>query len=193
MADLFIRTAIVLGMMFLTAANGGSEPSIALLDQENGFGGVRFGAVDTQVPQLVHTPSGIGKRWRVTKLFIRQGDTSKLAGHAVVPTYWFRNHRFVGVTIEVPLAQAGEVMLALNNKYGPAQRDTAAADTYYWLGTHTYILFEHFYPKARTWNLHISSLGMLNEQVTETAVRRQARATLGWQPDSLGLPRQFSR
>jgi hypothetical protein len=193
MTEVFSRTVVALGMMCLTAMNIGSEPTIELLDQEYGFGGVRFGAVDTQVPQLVHAPSGVGKRWRNTKLFVRQGDTCKLAGFAVAPTYWFRNHRFIGATIDVPLVQAGEVMAALNKKYGPAQRDTAAADTYYWLGKRTYILFEHFYPKARTWDLHIGSLAMLNEQVMETTVRRQARATLGWQPDSLGLPRQFPR
>lgn len=190
----FLRPLVAIGISILAAAQTPTaEPGIAALDQENGFGGIPFGTVDTQVPQLAHVPSGVGKRWRATKLFIRQADTSTVAGRVVAPTYWFRNHRFIGVTIDVPLAQADAVLAALSQKYGPSQRDTTAAETHYWLGTRTYILFEHFYPKARAWKLHISSLAMLNEQVLETAVRRQARAKLGWQPDSLGLPRQFPR
>jgi hypothetical protein len=59
---------------------------------------------------------------------------------------------------------------------------------WYWLGQRTYILYEDALPDVA---LHVASLGMLNEQVIETAVRREARQKLGWQPDSLGLPRQF--
>ncbi len=194
MKTLFHRVVWTTGFVFLIAAQSpDSEPSIAVLDRENGFGGVCFGCLDTQVPRLTHTPSGIGKRWRTTKLFTRQSDTVTISGQAVVPTYWFRNHHFEGVTIDVGLAQADAVLAALKRKYGPSQRDTAEAETHYWLGARTYILYERTYPKSRGWELHISSLAMLNEQVVETAVRSQARAKLGWQPDSLGLPRQFPR
>lgn len=190
----FCRAVAAAGFMFaMTAQAPVSEPNIAVLDQRNGFGGISFGCLDTQVSGLTHIPSGIGKRWRATKLFMRQSDTTTISGQPVIPTYWFRNHHFVGVTIDISLIQADAILAGLKWKYGPSQRDTVEVETQYWLGTRTYILYERTYPKSRGWELHIGSLAMLNEQVVETAVRRQARATLGWQPDSLGLPRQFPR
>ena len=195
MRALFSRSLWAVGITLLVSAQVPElEPGIALLDQENGFGGIPFGQSDAQVTGLMHAASGIGKRWRNTKLFRRQSDTATLGRQLVRPVYWFRNHHFIGVNIglEQP-AQAEKVRAFLKHKYGPSQRDPADAETEYWLGAHTFMLFEPVYPKSRGWVLHISSLTMLNEQVVETAVRRQARATLGWQPDLLGLPRQFPR
>ena len=85
------------------------------------------------------------------------------------------------------------MLVFLKHKYGPSRRDSIDANTEYWLGTRTFILYEPVNPKSKGYVLHVSSLAMLNEQVVETAVRQQARARLGWQPDSLGLPRQFPR
>ena len=195
MSGRICRLSLFTGLLFLVAAHPhGPLPGMAVLDQENGFGGVSFGQSDAQVTGLQHTSSGIGKRWRTTKLFHRQPDTITVGAQAIKPVYWFRNHRFEGVTIDLPTpAQAEKVLAFMKHKYGPSQRDTMAAETEYWLGARTFMLYEPVYPKSHGWVLHISSLAMLNEQVVETAVRRQARATLGWQPDSLGLPRQFPR
>lgn len=179
--------------LWLLSAQAAPSPSLAALDQANHFGGIVFGTLDTRVRGLVRTPSGIGKRWRTTKLFRRPSDTLTLAGLPIRPVYWFRNHRFIGADIDLTKDQAGTVRLFLHRQYGRSQPDPAAAGTEYWLGARTYLLFEPVYPASRGWVLHIASLAMLNEQVTETAVRRQARARLGWQPDSLGLPPQFPR
>lgn len=137
--------------------------------------------------------SGVGKRWRVTRLFERPANLTTIAGRQVPATYWFRNHRFIGVTIDIAKNQGEATAAWLRSNYGPARPDSAAAGTEYWLGKRTYILFEPVYPKSKGWELHIASLAMLNEQVAETAVRHQARLSLGWRPDSLGLPRQYSR
>jgi len=180
-------------LLLLIAAQRANAPAPGpdVLDQENGFGGILFGSLDGQVSGLTRAPSGVGKRWRHTKLYGRMTDTITLAGRAVKPTYWFRNHRFEGVTIWVSLAQAAATEALLVRKYGLPQADAAVAETNYWLGKRTYILYERNYPKSRGWVLHVASLAMLNEQVVETAVRQQARTRLGWQPDSLGLPHQF--
>jgi len=76
----------------------------------------------------------------------------------------------------------------LTAQYGPARPDTLA-NSWYWLGQHSYIMLEKVDKKKGF--LFIASLGMLNEQVHETAVRARARRLLGWHPDSLGLPRQY--
>ena len=187
----------VLGLrsILLTAAQltTAPVPSPDVLDQENGVAGIRFGSLDAQTPRLTPDFNSLGKRWRNTKLYHRLGDTTTLGGQAVAPAYWFRNHRFEGVTIEISLAKAAAVSAFLKRKYGPSRPDAAIPETEYWLGTRSYILYERAYPKSRGYELHIASLAMLNEQVLETAVRQQARARLGWQPDSLGLPRQFPR
>ncbi|MCI1186891.1 hypothetical protein MON38_05625 [Hymenobacter sp. DH14] len=187
------KRAVLLLMPGLLATQTAPAPGLGALDQANGFGGIPFGRLDTQVPGLVREASGIGKRWRTTKLFRRPADTLTLAGQSVHPMYWFRNHRFVGVNIDLPKAEGGRVQNYLHQQYGPPQPDPAVAGSAYWLGARTYVLFEPVYPASKGWVLHIASLAMLNEQVTETAVRQQARATLGWQPDSLGLPPQFPR
>ena len=180
-------------LMAAQLATAPAVPNPDLLDQENGFAGIKFGSLDTQVPGLRPEPSGVGKRWRFTRLFHRPADTITLGSQAVVPTYWFRNHRFEGVTIEISMAKATAVSAFLKRKYGLPQVDAGIPETEYWLGTRSYILYERIYPKSRGYELHIASLAMLNEQVLETAVRQQARVKLGWHSDSLGLPRQFPR
>jgi len=187
------RALVLSGVVLLMATKLTEAPGIELLDQENGFAGIAFGSTLEQVPGLAPTSGGLGKRWRHTKLYRRPATSVALAGEVVMPDYWFRNQHFIGVTIDVSRAQGAAVLGYLKQKYGPSQIDSAAVGTEYWLGKRTYILFEPTYPKSRGWELHIAELAMLNEQVVETAVRRQARAKLGWQPDSLGLPRQFPR
>ena len=184
-----------LASILLTAAQFATTPipSPDVLDQENGFARIKFGSLDAQAPGLTPDFSGLGKRWRNTKLYHRLGDTTTLGGQAVTPAYWFRNHRFEGVTIEISLIKAAAISAFLKLKYGPSWSDATISETEYWLGARSYILYERAYPKSRGYELHIASLVMLNEQVLETAVRQQARVRLGWQPDSLGLPRQFPR
>lgn len=76
----------------------------------------------------------------------------------------------------------------LTKRYG-APRPGNVAGQWYWLGRRTYILYEEGMPKT---TVHIAGLDMLNEQLIETSVRQEARTALGWQPDSLGLARQFA-
>lgn len=180
---------MLLGSLLIAEPTAG----IGKLDQENGFGGIAFGESDSQVSGLKPVAGGIGKRWQITKLFARPADTATIAGRQVYATYWFRNHRFVGVTIRIAKNQGEATAAWLHRQYGAARRDSIAAGTEYWLGKRTYILLEPVYPKSQGWELHVASLAMLNEQVAETAVRQQARLSLGWRPDSLGLPRQYPR
>jgi hypothetical protein len=103
--------------------------------------------------------------------------------------YWFRANRFIGIDKRLAspeaITQAYQVLTA---QYGPARPDTVP-DSWYWLGQRSYILLEKTDKKHGS--LFIASLGMLNEQVHETAVRARARQLLSWRPDSLGLPRQY--
>jgi hypothetical protein len=81
-----------------------------------------------------------------------------------------------------------QVLAYLTAQYGPARPDTLP-DHWYWLGQQSYMLLERTTKNRAV--LFVASLAMLNEQVYETTVRARARQLLHWQPDSLGLPRQF--
>ena len=158
------------------------------LDVAGGVGGLPFGAPATAVAGLRPVPGGIGKRWRTTKLYQRPGDTTRFGGLPLPATYWFRQNRFVGVGVSVGAATVPQLLASLTAQYGPARPDTLP-NQWYWLGQHSYLLLEQFSKKDGT--LFVASLDMLNEQVYETAVRARARRMLHWQPDSLGLPRQW--
>jgi hypothetical protein len=159
------------------------------LDAAGGVGGLRFdepaGLEITLTPQI----SGVGKRWRTTKLYRRPGDTTQLGGLGAPDAYWFRANRFIGIDKKLALPEAiAQAYQVLTAQYGPARPDTLP-DSWYWLGQRSYIMLEKIDKKRGA--LFIASLGMLNEQVHETAVRARARRLLGWRPDSLGLPRQY--
>jgi hypothetical protein len=158
------------------------------LDAAGGVGGIRFGEPVAPTAGLLAAPGGIGKRWHTTKLYQRPGDTTRFGGLALPATYWFRQNRFTGIDVSLPAAMLPQVLASLTAQYGPARPDTLP-DQWYWLGQHSYILLEHTTKKHAV--LFMASLAMLNEQVYETAVRARARRVLHWQPDSLGLPRQF--
>lgn len=134
--------------------------------------------------------SGMGKRWKTTQVYVLppQADTMMLAHQPVHPEFWFRSGQFIGVTYQLKREQKSRTVLReLTRRYGPP-RPGNVPGAQYWLGRRTYILYEDAVPDVV---LHIASLDMLNEQVIETSVRQEARNSLGWQPDSLGLPRQF--
>jgi len=159
------------------------------LDEAGGVGGLRFGEPAGPGVVLTSRFNGVGKRWRTTTLYSRPGDTTRLGGLGAPDAYWFRANRFIG--IDKMLSSPGAIQQAyqlLTAQYGPARPDTVP-DSWYWLGQRSYILLEKT-DKKRGF-LFIASLGMLNEQVHETAVRARARRLLGWRPDSLGLPRQY--
>jgi len=165
-----------------------APPPAFRLDAAGGVGGLRFGEPAASVAGLRPAPGGIGKRWRTTKLYQRPGDTTRFGSLPLPATYWFRQNRFVGVDVPLPAAVLPQVLASLTAQYGPARPDTLP-NQWYWLGQHSYILLERSTKKNGT--LFMASLAMLNEQVYETAVRARARRVLHWQPDSLGLPRQF--
>jgi hypothetical protein len=158
------------------------------LDTAGGVGGLRFGEPATAVAGLRPVPGGFGKRWRTTKLYQRPGDTTRFGGQLLPATYWFRQNRFVGVGVPFTSAMLPQLLASLTVQYGPARPDTLP-NQWYWLGQHSYILLEQLTKKEGT--LFVADLNMLNEQVYETAVRARARRVLHWQPDSLGLPRQW--
>ncbi|MBC6607504.1 hypothetical protein H8B13_11805 [Hymenobacter sp. BT188] len=163
--------------------------SLQSLDKGYGFNGVSFGAALPINSSFKPVLSGIGKRWQVTKTYKLDGDTTTLAGQRLTPEYWFRLNRFVGVTFQIANEPKSRSTLAyLTQLYGQP-RPGNIPGAHYWLGKHTYILYEDI--SRATTVVHIASLAMLNEQVIETSVRQEARTTLGWQPDSAGLPRQF--
>ncbi|WP_033369781.1 hypothetical protein [Hymenobacter norwichensis] len=168
----------------------GSMPALQQLYSTYAVHGVPFGTSEGTVPSLQPQVSGIGKRWKITRVYglISQADTATFAHEKIRPQFWFRGGRFIGVTYQLKKEQKTRVILqALTRRYGPPKPGNVEG-AFYWLGKRTYILYEDALPDVA---LHIASLGMLNEQVIETSVRQEARTSLGWQPDSLGLPRQF--
>ncbi|MGI4761563.1 MAG: hypothetical protein ACRYF0_12695 [Janthinobacterium lividum] len=165
-----------------------TPPPAFRLDAASGVGGIRFDEPADPAAGLRPAPGGIGKRWRTTKLYQRPGDTTHFGGLPLPATYWFRQNRFAGVDVPLTEAMLPQVLAYLTAHYGPARPDTLP-NQWYWLGQHSYILLEHTTKKNGM--LFMASLAMLNEQVYETAVRARARRVLHWQPDSLGLPRQF--
>jgi len=178
---------LVIGFLALSTLRPGELADGFRLDAEGGVGGIRFGAAPAEVAGLRPALGGFGKRWRTTKLYVRPGDTARVLG--LPPTYWFRQNRFIGINVHLTSAAALDQALAqLTARYGPARPDTLPG-YWYWLGQRSYILLDRSSKKEGT--LFVASLAMLNEQVYETAVRARARRVLSWQPDSLGLPRQF--
>ena len=161
--------------------------SLRQLDSVYAVHGIRFGTpegVSGVQPQF----SGVGKRWKTTHMYVLIADTTTLARQNVHPEFWFRGGRFIGATYQLKNEQKSRAVLQeLTRHYGPS-RSGNVKGAQYWLGQRTYILYEDIFREVA---LHIASLDMLNEQVIETSVRQEARATLGWKPDSLGLPRQF--
>ncbi|RTQ48907.1 hypothetical protein EJV47_15035 [Hymenobacter gummosus] len=166
-------------------------PGLQLLDSAYAVQGIRLGAAEGSVPWLRPTTNGIGKRWRTTHLYTAQADTLTLARQRVRDvTFWFRGGRYIGAVYMLAKEQKSRaVREQLTRRYG-APRTGQEPNTWYWLGRSTYILYEDASSGPGT-IVHVASLDMLNEQVFETTVRREARAALGWQPDSLGMPRQF--
>jgi hypothetical protein len=179
-----LAISLLVGTSFLMPASTNFP-----LDVVGGVGGIRFGELITQVPGFKYRFSGIGKRWRTTRLYTRLDDTTRLAGLGTPATYWFRQNRFIGVDIALNSTDAIQQELSLlTRQYGPASVDTLP-NHWYWLGQNTYLLLEKNTKNSGV--LFVASLAMLNEQVYETAVRARARRLLGWQPDSVGLPRQY--
>lgn len=174
-----------------TAAQAGTGPMPGMqpLDVAYRVHGIPLGAAEGSVPWLRPGFGGVGKRWRHTRLYdAARPDTLTLGGQRAEVSFWFRGGRYIGATYQLKdEPESRLIRTLLTRRYGPP-RQAAEPDTWYWLGRRTYILYEDSY---RTTIVHIASLAMLNEQVAETTVRQQARATLGWQPDSLGMPRQF--
>jgi hypothetical protein len=166
------------------------KPHLTLLDSAYAVHGVPFGAAEGTIPYLRPQFSGTGKRWKISRVYglLPQADTVTLARQLVHPEFWFRGGKFIGVTYQLRKEQKTRLILQeLTHRYGPPSPGNVAG-MWYWLGQRTYILYEDALPDVA---LHVASLDMLNEQVIETAVRREARQKLRWQPDSLGLPRQF--
>lgn len=187
------RFGWVLGLLVLPVllAMRGSGGAGFPLDAAGGVGGIPFGASEQVVPGLRQSLGLVGKRRRTTHLYFRPGDTTRVHGLAGSCAYWFRSRRFEGVTIDLPGADAlTQAKARLTDLYGPARPDTLP-NSWYWLGQRSYVLLEEAYPRRRGAIVMLASLAMLNEQVHEAAVRAQARRRLGWQPDSVGLPRQF--
>jgi hypothetical protein len=171
------------------AAQGPASPGLAALDSAYAVHGIRLGAAEGSVPWLRPTMSGLGKRWQHTHLYAARPDTTFFSGQRAPASFWFRGGRYIGATYQLPRAErkSRQTPQLLTRRYGPPQAG-AEPGTWFWLAGRTYILYEDALPVTV---VHVAGLGMLNEQVVETAVRAQARARLGWQPDSLGLPRQF--
>lgn len=167
----------------------GPMQSMLRLDEAYAFNSIPFGSYLSDNQELKPLFSGVGKRWQVTKTYVIDGDTTTLAGRQLAPEYWFRLNLFIGVTFQIPNELKDRAVLTyLTRVYGPPRTGNVKG-AYYWLGRRTYILYEDIDRKNTT--VHIASLAMLNEQIIETLVRQEARMTLGWQPDSAGLPRQF--
>lgn len=180
---------LTFGLLTVAGLLSGATQATFRLDEAGGIGGLRFEEPAASTIKLNPSFNGLGKRWRVTTLFVRPNDTTRLGGLGAPSTYWFRADRFIG--IDKTLTSADAVQQAyqlLSAQYGPAQPDTLP-NSWYWLGKRSYILLEKTDKKHGM--LFMASLGMLNEQVHETAVRARARRLLGWRPDSLGLPRQY--
>jgi hypothetical protein len=184
----------VVGMLPLSSqaqATTGPVSALRQLDSTYAVHGITFGTLEGTVTSLQPQFSGAGKRWKTTRVYglKPQADTATLAHEKMQPEFWFRGGQFIGVTYQLKKEQKSRVILqALTQRYGPPKPGNVEG-AFYWLGKRTYILYEDALPNVA---LHIASLGMLNEQVIETSVRQEARNSLGWQPDSLGLPRQFS-
>ncbi|MBO3270595.1 hypothetical protein J4D97_08050 [Hymenobacter defluvii] len=158
------------------------------LDSLYAVHGLMFGTAEGSAPSLQPQFSGIGKRWRTSHVYSLRTDTATLGPLPVRPEFWFRGGRFIGVTYQLPKeSKTRAIRQQLVRRYGPP-RTGNVMNSLYWLGERTYILYEDAVPNV---TLHIASLDMLNEQVLETTVRQEARSFLGWQPDSLGLSRQF--
>ncbi|GAB2955753.1 hypothetical protein GCM10027048_22160 [Hymenobacter coalescens] len=171
------------------AAQTLATPGLAGLDSAYTVHGIRLGAAEGSVPWLRPTSSGFGKRWRHTRLYAPKADTVTLCRQRADASFWFRGGRYIGATYLLPKSEqkTRRVQQMLTRRYGPP-RPANVPNTWYWLGRRTYILYEDGIPQPI---VHVAGLGMLNEQVMETSVRQEARTALGWQPDSLGLPRQF--
>lgn len=171
-------------------STSGPMPALRPLDSVYAVHGVAFGTLEGTAANLRPQFSGTGKRWKTTRVYTLppQADTVTLAQQPVHPEFWFRGRRLVGTTYQLKGEQkTRSVLQALTQRYG-TPRTGNVPGALYWLGKRTYILYEDALPDV---TLHVASLGMLNEQVIETSVRQEARNFLGWQPDSLGLPRQF--
>jgi hypothetical protein len=181
--------ALLYGSLLMAGLLLRLEQATFRLDEAGGIGGIHFDEPASPAIKLTPSFNGLGKRWRVSTLFSRPDDTTQLGGLGAPSTYWFRANRFIG--IDKALASPEAIQQAyqlLSAQYGPARPDTVP-NSWYWLGKHSYIFLEKTDKKRGM--LFMASLGMLNEQVHETAVRASARRLLGWRPDSLGLPRQY--
>lgn len=161
------------------------------LDQQAGVGGVAFGRTAAEIPSFAAQFRKQGQPRLRTQLYKRRQDTTQLGLLGRPDSYWFRQGQFIGIDFSSCRKQApAQALQALTARYGPPQADTLSGE-FYWLGQRTFILLEPPKERGGCTSVLIGSLAMLNELVVEASVRAQARQLLHWQPDSLGLPRQF--
>ena len=162
------------------------------LDTAGGVGGITFGQAAAAIPDFASQFRKQGKPRLRTQLYGRPQDTTRLGSLGRPRSYWFRQGQFIGIDFISCKRQAPEQALqALTARYGRPQADTLTGE-FYWLGERTFILLDvPKRPSGGCTSVLIGSLAMLNELVREAAVRAQARRVLHWQPDSLGLPRQW--
>ncbi|MBT9394536.1 hypothetical protein KLP40_15300 [Hymenobacter sp. NST-14] len=187
-----IRLVLLLLLVLVTSgvqAQTGPMAALLALDAAYALHGIRFGTPEGTIVGLLPQFSGVGKRWQSSHVYSLTADTATIGRQPVKPELWFRGQRFVGATYMLTKQEQKTRLIRqeLERHYGPP-RPGNVPGAFYWLGQRTYILYEDALPGVA---VHIASLDMLNEQVIETSVRQDARASLGWQPDSLGLPRQF--
>ena len=164
------------------------------LDQQAGAGGLHFGQTGATIPNFATQFRRQGKPRLHTQLYKRLRDTTQLGGLGRPDSYWFRQGQFVGIDFISCQKRAPEHALQLlTAQYGPPLADTLAGE-FYWLGQRTFIMLD--LPPRRSiggcTSVLIGSLAMLNELVVESPVRARARQLLHWQPDSIGLPKQWA-
>jgi len=165
------------------------KPVSFRLDQEAGVGGLTFGTQTTQLVGFEQQFRKQGKPRLRTQLYARVDDTVRLIGLGAPSSYWFRQGKFIGIDVSFfPRKLVSQTVEQLTVRYGSPQVNVQAKE-WYWLGQNSFISLS-VTPKGAG-SLLIGSLAMLNELVTETPVRAQARQLLGWHPDSVGLPMQL--
>ena len=123
--------------MLASRATLAHEASLAALDAENGFRGVKFGSKFTDFKDLKPLEDG---SWM---FFSRDGETLKL-GTAELNTigYGFYKDELGAVIVKVAGANCERLLAALQTSYGKPRQPNEYIKSYFWSGERVYLSFD---------------------------------------------------
>jgi hypothetical protein len=132
-----IQLAGLAVLMTLGTQTLAHEATVASLDEDNGFRGVKFGAQISDFKNLKLIEDGA---WN---FFSRENDSLKLgAAELMVVSYGFYKDELGAVILKTTGPNCAPMLKALKESYGSPRQPNEHVQSYFWGGRRVYLSFD---------------------------------------------------